>query len=625
MKHRALLPAFFLGSLFSSTIVGAAGWQAQPQTPPARDTRAELPPPVGTASISGAVVVLGSGQPARRARVNISSTELRGGRSATTDEQGRFSFEGLPAGRYSLNASKPSHVPVSYGQRQPGAGRPGTAIQLTDGQKFEARLQIPRGGVITGTVLDEHTEATPGTQIRVMRYVIQGGQRTLQQAGNASTDDRGIYRVFGLQPGDYVVCATPRNNPVAETARLRVEVESLRRLADNLARTDAVQAQQALQRATLLQGQAGTEEPQSGYAPVCYPGTTTPSSASTVAVGVGEERAGVDFQLQLVSIGSVEGQVVSPNGASPQNVQVTLINSGMDMPGIGNNTARVDGNGRFRISNVAPGQYTLVARGTLSAPRPVEARVAGQPPVARVEPARLWAAADVSVDGRTPTSVMLSLQPGMTVSGHITFTGAIAPPSDVTRVRVTLTPMEIGAAARQISSPASGRVDAAGKFTIANVVPGKYRLSASGAGSGWFVESAIAGGVESLDYPFEVKPNQGVSGAVITFGDKQTELSGSVLDGKGQPATDYTIIVFPSDERYWTAGTRRLSTTRPATDGRFILRNLPPGDYQIAAVIDPEPGAWTDPAYLQQLEGASMKITLAPGEKKVQNLRMSAQ
>ena len=67
------------------------------------------------------------------------------------------------------------------------------------------------GSVITGTVVDEYGEATAGTQVRVMRYVMQGGRRTLQQAGTGSTDDRGIYRVYGLQPGDYIVSAVPRN------------------------------------------------------------------------------------------------------------------------------------------------------------------------------------------------------------------------------------------------------------------------------------------------------------------------------------------------------------------------------------------------------------------------------
>jgi protocatechuate 3,4-dioxygenase beta subunit len=122
---------------------------------------------------------------------------------------GRFAFSALPEGRYNLSASKAGHINGSYGQRSPG--RPGTPIQLADGQKLEVQLQITRGGVITGTVLDEHAEAIPGTPVRALRYVMQSGQRTLQSAGSGQTDDRGVYRIYGLQPGEYIVYATPRN------------------------------------------------------------------------------------------------------------------------------------------------------------------------------------------------------------------------------------------------------------------------------------------------------------------------------------------------------------------------------------------------------------------------------
>lgn len=607
-----------------------SGAQAPPRpVQPARDLPGALRvPAAGTASISGIVVVAGSGQPARRARVTISGAELRGSRSEITDEQGRFAFTALPAGRYTLNASKPGHVTVSYGQRQPGAGRPGTAIQLSDDQEFEARLQIPRGGVITGTILDEHTEATPGTMVRVMRYVVRGGQRILQQAGGGSTDDRGIYRVYGLQPGDYIVCATPRNQPNRRGSAefLRVQVESMRREAEMAGRENAQRAQVLMERVAALQAQVQPEdEPQSGYAPVCYPGTTTPTSSGAIALGVGEERAGVDFQLQLVPVGFVEGMVTAPAGASPQNIQISLINTGMDFPGLGNNSTRASSDGRFRMSNVAPGQYKLLARGTI---RPERRELVEQPAGrgrgrgGEGQPTRLWAAADVSMDGSNVSNVMLALQPGMTVSGQIMFEGAPARPTDLTRLRVNVVPIPTAGSPREMASAANTRADANGRFTIANVMPGTYRLTASGAGGGWHLESAMVGGQDTLDFPFEVKPNQNVGNAIVTFSDRMTELSGTLTDSRGAPATDYTIIVFPADQAYWTASSRRLATARPATDGRFTMRTLPPGDYRLATVVDPEPGAWTDPAYLEQLEPVSMSLKLMPGEKKIQNVRV---
>src|SRR5688572_29859631 len=108
----------------------------------------------GTAAVAGTVVVAGSGQPARRARITLNATEGGGSRTAMTDDEGRYSFTGVGAGRYMLSASKTGHVPIIFGQARPG--RPGTPIQLTDGQSFAANLQLPRGSVITGTVVDEY-------------------------------------------------------------------------------------------------------------------------------------------------------------------------------------------------------------------------------------------------------------------------------------------------------------------------------------------------------------------------------------------------------------------------------------------------------------------------------------
>ena len=185
-----------------TTVVSVVAQQrgAPPPRPAPRDAAQNAQEvPVGKGSISGVVVVAGSGIPARRARVSLSSNEGRG-RTASTDDSGRFAFAQLPEGRYALSASKPGHIAGSFGQRVPG--RQGTPIQLADGQQMRVQLQIWKGSVITGTVLDEQGEAIPNTPVRGFRYVFQGGQRVLQPTGNAQTDDRGVYRLFGLQPGD---------------------------------------------------------------------------------------------------------------------------------------------------------------------------------------------------------------------------------------------------------------------------------------------------------------------------------------------------------------------------------------------------------------------------------------
>ena len=347
--------------------------EARPQQgQPPRDLNAPgAPIAAGKGSISGVVVVAGSGQPARRARVNLSGgPDTGGGRSTTSDDQGRFAFTALPEGRFDLSASKAGHLAGTYGQRQPG--RPGTPIQLGDGQRLQVQLQITRGSVITGTVLDEHGEALPGTPVRTLRYVMQSGQRTLQSAGGGQTDDRGVYRIYGLQPGDYLVFATPRNNNQGLDGRQAELQQLLQQSAamERLAAVQAVQAQALTERIAQLRSTlpaTSIDEATSGYAPVYYPGTTTPSSAAMVTVGAGEEKGNIDFQYQVVPIARVEGIVTSTTTQLPPNVQISLFNSSA-VPGALPGGTRADAQGAFQIPNVPPGRSTIIARATLGGP-----------------------------------------------------------------------------------------------------------------------------------------------------------------------------------------------------------------------------------------------------------------
>ena len=594
--------------------------------------------PGGTASIAGIVIVLGTGAPARHARVSLSGDTVRG-RSVTTDDRGRYAFAALPAGRFTLSASKPGHLNVSYGQRVPGSGRPGTPIQLEDGQRLTITLQIPRGGVLSGTVLDEHGEAVPGTQVRVLRYTIQGGIRSLQQSGNDATDDRGVYRIYGLPQGEYIIAASPRISGPGGAVAERLQ-EAAAALGPQAAAAGEQAAATLLNRMAVAEGQGGPDDQTAGYAPVFYPGTTIAGSATSVPLGIGEERLGVDFQLQLVAMARVEGTVVYPAGQQPGGVQIQLVNVGDDVPGIGDSSARADSEGRFRFSNVAPGQYTLVAR-TAGFGGPIGPMVgaalgraggpggtaAGGGPLGRggdfrgADVPRLWGTTEISVDGRNLSNVVLTLQPGFTVSGRVEFRGATPQPQDPTRLRVTLNPADVSAAGRQLTTAASGRIDENGRFTIDGVVPGRYRMVSGGPG-GWVLESAVIAGQDALDMPVEIRSSQNLNNGAITFTDQQTSVTGVASNARGQAVSDYTLVVYAADPRYWMPQSRRIRSIRPATDGTFSVGGLPPGDYRVAPVLDPEPGSWFDPSFLQQLDGVAERFSLTEGEKKVQNVRV---
>lgn len=621
--------------------------------------------PIGTSTIRGAVISYTTGAPVRRAQVRLTGAELRGGRAVTTNDEGVFEFVALPAGRYSLSASKAGYVSNAYGAKSPG--RPGTPIQLAEGQTMEkAYISLPSGSVITGIVVDDNGEPSPGTQVRVMRFVWRSGERSVQQAGLDTTDDRGLYRVYGLQPGEYLVSAIPRNQNMGDLRQaVMSEVEAL--LAQAGARgggrggragialgtvAGAGGTEALIERAAELQQQLELqdEEQRSAYAPVFYPGTASPSSAGSVTIGIGEERVGVDFQLQLVQTAEVSGQIVAYDGSMPSGVQVSLVpadTGGLaNLPGMRGNSSRVGQNGEFSFSNVTPGQYSLQARAIIrevdpNAPEEPQGRGGrgrggrGGGPIAQV----LWAAADISVSGTDLSGMVLSLQPGMQVTGQLQFDGNMAGvPPDLSNARVTLVPR--GPQPFEIGGIPPAEVDATGRFTIPGVAPGHYSVSANlnggrgrrGGGPAeaqpavqvqWILSSARLGGVEALDFPFEVAPNQDVSGGMITFTDRTQSVSGSLQDPSGRPVPDFTIIVFPAEEQYWLPQARRISATRPDTDGRFQFQNLPPGNYRIAAIIDAEPGEWYNPDFLRQLGPGSIAFSLSQGEAKVQDIRLA--
>jgi hypothetical protein len=260
----------------------------------------------------------------------------------------------------------------------------------------------------------------------------------------------------------------------------------------------------------------------------------------------------------------------------------------------------------------------------------------------------LWALADLTVDGRDQTGLSLQLQRGMTISGRIAFDGQGAPPADLTRARVNLTP--VGTQDVDFGGIPPAVVDASGRFTMIGVPPGRYSLRANiGGGAAraggragtqasaaqpagasqagttvsWQLASSMAGGRDSLDFPLVIGPGTNVTDVVITFADKSTELTGTLQDAAGTATSDYTIIVFPSDQQYWQPQSRRIQSVRPGTDGKFTVRNLPPGVYSVVAVTDVEPGEWYDPEFLTQLASAAMRVTLGAGEKKTQDIRIA--
>jgi hypothetical protein len=585
----------------------------------ARDLKPDAPAPAGTGVIAGTLVAADSGRPVRRARVNLTSTDLKLSRSAMTGDQGVFTFDELPAGLFTLTAAKAGYLAMVYGQKRPGAGRPGTSIRLAAGQRLDRlTMSIPKAGVITGVILDEAGDPAFGTPVRVLRWVMHGGERTLQQAAPIATaDDRGVYRVPSLEPGEYVVSAVPKAAADAATAEI-VKAQFALQL-DLAKRQVAAQggAVEELKGLSLIVPELPVADPVEGYVPVFYPGTTMASAASTVTLGISEERAGIDIQLQVVPLARVSGVVLGPEGAAA-GAQVALSTSGQAASGSPARTMSSGPDGRFSLGGVAPGQYTLAALA-----KPKAAKVADGRLVTGITGGETrWAAMDLSVNGANVPDVTLALQPGLTVSGALAFDGPPPPASLFAKMMVMFVSVGEGGALMDGAGVSQAPVDATGHFKTTGALPGRYRVTVTPAPPGWTLKSAVFGGRDALDFLLEVKPGDTQTGGMLTFTTRTTELAGVLQDGSGAPTSDFTIVVFAADSRYWTPQSRRVQSVRPASDGRFSVTGLPPGEYRLVALGDVDPGQWSDPALLREIAPVSIPVTLAEGERKLQDLRI---
>jgi uncharacterized protein (DUF2141 family) len=575
----------------------------------------------GTASITGTVFLAGeSKRPARRARVTLTSLDrTTTGQTATTDDRGAFAFHALPAGRFELQAFKPGYLRASFGASRPE--RAGTPIVLQDGQTItDLTMTIARGGVITGLVRDARGRPVPGANVRVLKlaYHAVTGERTLVAPGAASTsitDDRGEYRAYGLPPGGYLVLVPPpeRGRPWDQTDIRRLTSDDVRRGMD-LARAGAPPRPPVTKPG--FQPSSSSTAARLNYAPIFHPGVTNIGAAATIPLGVSDERTGVDVTVELVPTATISGRIRAPSGDPPQRLLVSVVPAGADASmlagaGLRGMSALPSADGTYVVSGVPPGAYTIKAVTSLGGGR-------GTPvPDGQI----MWAAADVQVSGQD-LEVPLTLQPGVPIKGRVIFEGLQPSPAEISTLTFSL--VAVGSSGAALWS-GGGKVDADGRFGFASVPPDTYQFVAkwttSGADDKWTIKSSMANDRDAFESPLRVDPGRPLDW-VVTFTDKPAVLTGTLQDGSGRAATDYYIVIFSSDRGHWTPGSRRVRVIRPATDGAFVARGLPAGEYFIAALTDLEPGESNDPTLLAQLASAASKVTLRDGATTTQDFRI---
>jgi hypothetical protein len=147
--------------------------------------------------IEGIVVEAGTGTPVGGARIGIIQNSIGMIKDGNTDGAGKFSIKALAPGAYSVSVQRQGFAAGFLG-----------GVNVISGQASSpVRIELKRGGVITGRVLDENKQPRSGMEVMFAVYRAFGNRPVLEELGTKDTDDRGEYRFSGLTDGDYYVIA----------------------------------------------------------------------------------------------------------------------------------------------------------------------------------------------------------------------------------------------------------------------------------------------------------------------------------------------------------------------------------------------------------------------------------
>jgi protocatechuate 3,4-dioxygenase beta subunit len=297
--------------------------------------------PAATGRISGRVIAEGINAPIAGARVMVFPMMRRQMRptgpmavppQGMTDQDGRFTFNGLAPGEYRVDVQKTGFASSFDPMMRP------KMYTVAAGQALDnISIVLQKGAVITGKVLDQKGEPVTDAHVIALRRITPPGAsnaspRLIPTAmqGPQQTNDIGEYRVAGLPPGEYFLAASPRAIGFGGPGT-----------------------------ASTIGNGGGVPTTTTTY----YPGTADQAAAQAITVAAGAEVSNIVFTLQSVLAYRVSGVVVDENGAPIAHAMVMLMNdprSGMMFMGPGGH-AQTGDDGRFSIGDVTPGTYRLNA------------------------------------------------------------------------------------------------------------------------------------------------------------------------------------------------------------------------------------------------------------------------
>jgi Carboxypeptidase regulatory-like domain len=522
-------------------------------------------------------VVNESGQPLANAIVYIralGSTSFS--RNTIADADGNFQISGLDTALYSIGAAMPAYVMPPRDAKDPQANlyRVGDSVKLT----------MIKGGVLTGTVTNAAGEPVVSVQVHVqMVRDAEGKPKTLgSESGSRSTDDRGVYRIYGLQPGTYVVLAGMASSFGFSMTAYDSDVPT--------------------------------------YAP-----SSTRDTATEINVLAGDEITGVDIRYLGEQGHSISGSVIgagSPESPSSYTVNIAAIANGK--PIWSRMTIQAPNQRGFAINGLADGDYELWSNSFMLGDYGIS------------EPKQ------VKIKGANVGGIELSTKPLAAVSGRLVLEPSKAVEcKDKRRPQLAetmvLTQRDDKPAAllfeRYLGAQASPGKD--GAFTMRNLAPGQYTFAARFFARYWYLDSislespsgtAKAGAVDSARNWTVLKLGDRITGLTIKLTEGAASLRGQVTTQSNQTIPEGLTLYLVPAEPGKALDSLRFYGSKVNADGSFALNNLAPGRYwSIARVPGENEELWklsrpdqneTRLRLKREAEAAKKEVQLKPCENK---------
>ena len=502
--------------------------------------------------------------------------------STNTDEKGQFEFADVAAGTYYVRAA---HTGMVMKSTQPGDTQ---LITVQAGKSQNLSLIMIPGGAITGRVLNEEGEPMQNVSVAAMRYVYTMAGRHLTEAKQATSDDKGEYRLFSLKPGAYLL--------VADTTRRSYEDGGT---------------------GFMLGGRSGSskaKQEQKIYAPTYYPSESSPEQASPIMLKPGDE-AQANFTLARVAghhiSGKISGITIPKSADKPEQFRCMVFakRPGSPFPVA---FAVMDKDSTFDLGPIVPGKYTISAM-------QVQAESEGA----------ITGSKEVLIGSTDVTGVNLSLHKGSTqVRGVVRAEGDSK--LDYSKLFVVLMPAgdtdsESADTAEGFANGSGfGEVGKDGTFKL-DVEPSAkaYQVVLSARGPGledWFTSKILFAGKDVVESGLKIADTEQRSLEVVVS-DKGATLEGTVLDGEKKPFANAEVMALPSEPKL----RKRFALIQKTTadqQGHFKLRGVRPGEYIIFALENPQEQPFMEDRFLTQNSGKVQTVKAEAGAKQKLELQV---